>query len=310
MSHEIPWWVIVGPTASGKTALALALAAKIKGGIINADSVQVYRGLDIGSAKPTPHERSQCPHALFDTRSPEEPWTAADFVREAEAIGAEWARSGIQPIIVGGTGLYIHAFINGLAPIPPTDPELRARLQERADTAEPGELHRELASLDPERASQVHPNDTLRIVRALEIFQLSGDKPSARFEDQESVRRRARVLVLGGSREALYAKINRRTAQMIDAGLLNEVRGLLASGVSPDAHALKSIGYREAVEVALGSADEEDLIDRIAQRTRRFARKQQNWWRRLEGATWLDHEEVAADPEGALDELLSSSQAS
>lgn len=291
--------IVSGPTASGKSALGLALARILGGGIVNADSVQVYRGLDIGSSKPSAEDRARVPHALLDTREPDEPWTAVDFVREAEAVEKTWLAAGIQPVVVGGTGLYIRALVEGLVEAPPADAELRAALQEEATTRGGAVLHERLVSLDPARAKELHPHDVVRVIRALEICLLTGKPVSAHYQAQDATRRKALTVVLGGDRAALYARIDARAEGMVEAGLLTEVRRVLESGVSPRAHGLRSIGYREAVEVLLGEAPSVGLAARIAQRTRHFARRQLTWWRGRDDVHWLDHEEVASDPSGA-----------
>jgi tRNA dimethylallyltransferase len=280
--------VIVGPTASGKSGAALGLAERFGAEIVSADSVQVYRGLDIGSAKPTPEERRRVPHHLIDVVGPDEPFDAARF-RALATLAVEdiWGR-GRRAIVAGGTGLYVRALLGGLFPSPPSDPELRRRL--RAEAAERGRaaLWERLAQLDPEAAGRIHPRDLIRVVRALEVIQLTG-RPLSELQAAHGFGEavfRYRLVGLRLERAELYRRIEARLEAMLAAGWLEETRGLLAR-YGPEARALHSLGYRHLVahlEGRLGLAEARDLTFRD---TRRYAKRQLIWFRAEPEITWL-----------------------
>ena len=273
-----PEFVVVGgPTASGKSAVALDLAKALNGSIICCDSVQLYRGFDVGSAKPTKAEQSQVPHLLFDEFSWNENCDAAIYSLKArESIQRERA-SGRMPIVVGGTGLYLRALLGeSFDEDIPSDESLRQELSAR----DSDDLFAELKALDPRRAAQLHRNDRFRVVRALEINRLTG--APVREVSVSAAAPRSHVMVfMNPAREVLHERINLRTRQMINDGLLNEVRNLLASGVDPDCKPMRSIGYKEAVAMLRGELNEGELAEAIATATRQYAKRQVTWFKKV-----------------------------
>jgi tRNA dimethylallyltransferase len=288
---------IVGPTAVGKSAVALALAERLDGEIVSADSRQIYRGLDVGTAKPTPAERARVPHHGIDVADPDESFDAARFRGLALAAiraGAERAR----PVIVcGGTGLYVRALRQGLFAGPGADPELRAALYERERLHGDGTLHRDLAAADPAAAGRLHPRDTVRIVRALEVWRVTGRPISAWQEEHAFGDADVDMLVLGCARprDELADRIARRCRAMLDAGLLDEIRALAARGYGPDLPPLDSVGYREMGAYLRGELTFEAAFDQFTRATRRLAKRQTTWWRSDPTVAWHhpDHEAAA-----------------
>jgi tRNA dimethylallyltransferase len=279
--------VIAGPTASGKTALAVALAGRVGGEIVNADSQQVYRGLDVGTAKPTPAERAAVPHHLLDVVEPGEGMDAARFVALADAAIADVAARGRVPVVAGGTGLYVRALLHGVVAAPGRDPALRARLEEEAARLGRPALHARLASVDPEAAARIRPNDLVRIVRALEIA-AGGRRPSELYAAHafREDRYDAVLVALDPPREELHARIDARVRDMFTGGMLDEARALAArfgEAVPPRL----PIGYAEAVAVVRGALDREEAIRRVQVAHRRYARRQVIWLRRERGVAWL-----------------------
>ena len=275
-------WVIAGPTASGKSALALALAKRLGGELVNADSVQVYRGFDIGAAKPSAAEQAEVRHHLIDTLTPNEQWTAADFAREADSAVDDIRARGKVAIVVGGSGLYLRAWLEGLADAPPADPAVRARWEREAADRGLAALWETLRDVDAVSAAKIHPNDRVRIVRAMEIWTLTGETRSALFRRQASGagRRDAFGVALDLPRDVLYARINERCEAMFERGLIAEVRGLLEAGVSPEAAPFAAIGYREVLRAVEGRDAWDGLRARVAKATRTYARRQITWFRR------------------------------
>ena len=289
MSAERPRVVaIVGPTASGKTTLAIEVARALDAEIVNADSRQIYRRLDIGSAKPTPAERAAVAHHLVDVVDPDETFNAADFARLALAAIDDIARRGRRALVVGGTGLYVKALRGGLFAGPPRDAEIRAGL-ERAENAEPGVLHRRLGEVDPDAARRIHRNDRMRLVRALEVYRVTGRTISALQREHAFAQRRVemRTLAPHWPREELYARIDARCRAMLDAGFVAEVRGLIDAGYSPDLASLRSLGYREFAAHLRGGMSFEAALAAMQQATRRLAKRQLTWFRNDPETEWL-----------------------
>jgi len=284
--------VIAGPTAVGKSAVALHLAKKINGEIVSADSVQVYRGLDIGSAKPTAEERAQVPHHLLDIVDPEENYTVADFQRDATRAINDIHRRGKLPLLVGGTGLYIRALVRGFAFTEyGINKELRKKLQKIAASEGPEVLHAKLAKVDPQTAKKLHPNDLRRVIRALEVYLQSKTPISQQAEN--TPRRPVYDTIsfcLTRPRPILYRRIEERVDAMIAAGLVEEVKQILAQGTSPQAKALQSLGYKQIVAFLQKQISLEEAIRLIKRDTRRFAKRQLTWFRKEE-MIWLDLEQ-------------------
>ena len=285
---------VVGPTASGKSALALRLAERFGGEIVSCDSMQVYRGMDIGTAKPTEAERARAPHHLIDIRDPDRPFSAADYGEEAARVAEEVLSRGRLPIFCGGTGLYLSAALSGRHDAaPPSDPALRAELLSRTESEEGRrELYAELAALDPASAEATHPNNLRRVVRALEIYRLTGKTKSA--FDLESKRKAARFdcLTLGldfPDRVDLYERIDRRVDLMMEAGLFSEARSLWEKGyLAPGTTAGQAIGYRQFLPCFSGDLTPEEAAEEIKRATRRYAKRQLTWFRAQPGIVWLD----------------------
>jgi tRNA dimethylallyltransferase len=282
LSVDAPLLCLVGPTASGKSALGLRLARELDGEIISADSMQIYRGFDIGTGKPTLEERSQVPHHLVDVAEPLEVWDAARWADEAARIIAEVRARGRAPIVCGGTFLWVRALIFGLADAPRGDPELRERHREWAEREGRAALHARLAEVDPPSAARLAPNDFVRVSRALEVFELTG-KPMSEAQAAHGFRKArfsARLVGVRREREEQDALIATRVRAMLAAGWVSEVERLTAAGYA-DARAMSSVGYRQVCEaLAAGSAsDTETLADSIVRATRVFARRQRTWLR-------------------------------
>ncbi len=274
-----PLLILVGPTAVGKTELSLRLAEAIGGEIVSADSRLLYRGMDIGTAKPTPAERARVPHHLIDVADPDDVWTVARFQDAAyAAIDAIHAR-GRVPLLVGGTGQYIWAAVEGWqVPRVPPRPGLRAALERWGEAIGPEALHRRLAVLDPEAAARILPSNLRRTVRALEVIFTTGRRFS---EQQRKQPPPYDILILGLTRPRpeLHARIDARIEAMLAAGWLDEVRRLLEAGYSPDLPAMSGIGYAELAAHLRGEISLEEAVHRIQQRTRRFVRRQANWFK-------------------------------
>ncbi len=286
-----PLLAIVGPTASGKTELALELAQRFAAEIINADSRQVYRGLDIGSAKPTVAERQRVPHHLVDVADPDEEFHCARFLKLAEdAIRGVRAR-GRRILVVGGTGLYLRVLRGGLFPAPSRDPQLRAQWMAR-ERAEPGFLHRQLVKVDEQCARRLHPRDHVRLVRALEVYYKTGRPMSAWQAEHRFATGKYEVVLLAVDlpRAELYRRIDHRCRCMIEAGLVEEVRDLYARGYGPDLPALQSLGYREIGAYVRGEWSLDEATAAMARATRRFAKRQLTWFRREPIVRWLPPE--------------------
>ncbi len=280
--------VVVGPTASGKTDLAIQLAEALDGEIVNVDSVQIYRRFDIGSGKPTPEERARAPHHLIDALDPLDPVEASRFRTLADAAIADIRARGKRPILAGGTFLFHRAVLFGLADAPSASPEIRARHRAIAEERGRDSLHRDLAAVDPESADRIHPNDLVRVSRALEVFELSGRKMSDvqkehAFRDE---RYPHRMVGIRHTDDALSERIERRARLWLDGGWLEEVEGLLRDGYE-GARATESVGYREVKAFLRGALPKAELLPKIVQSTRIFVRRQRTWLGHSD-VLWLD----------------------
>ena len=285
--------VIGGPTGSGKSDLALRIAEEIGGEIVNADSMQIYRGMDIGTAKPSAEEQARVPHHLLDIVSPDVNFTASDFRREAAAAIADIDSRGKKAILVGGTGLYIRALLEGLVDSPTGDPELRRQFAEV-----PGEeLLRRLAQADPETAARLHANDRVRIVRALEVFTQTG-RPISAFRSEHAFSGsyyHCLKMAIKVERQDLYRRIDRRVERMLQEGLVDEVRALLAQGYSKEMKAMRSIGYKEITAYLAGETTLNEAVDLIKRDTRRYAKRQMTWFSKENDIYWLEYPETFAN---------------
>ncbi len=291
---------IVGPTAVGKSTVALEVAERLDAEIVSADSRQIYRGLDVGTAKPTHDERRRVRHHLLDVADPDERFDAARFRELALAAVAAAAGRGRATIVCGGTGLYVRALRHGLFPGPGADPELRAALYERERVQGAGTLHRDLADVDAAAAARLHPHDTVRIVRALEVLRVTG-RPISAWQDAHAFGDTdLDVLVLGCTRprDELHAVIAARCRAMVDAGLLEEIRALWGRGYGSDLAPLDSVGYREMGAYLRGELAYEAAFDAFTRATRRLAKRQMTWWRSDPTMDWFhpdrDREALAA----------------
>lgn len=280
-----------GPTASGKTALSVALARAFDGEIINADSMQIYKNLDVGTAKPSAEERQGIPHYLLDFLPPETPYSVADFTAAADPLIRDITARGRLPLVVGGTGLYITSLLSGMAFAPEkTDPAIRARLQARADTEGGAALYAELQRVDPDYAAQVHPNNLPRVIRALELFEATGRRMSDQRREARPAEAPYHALCLCltcRDRAVLYSRIDRRVDEMVENGVLDEARQVYDHR---DAYrtAAQAIGYKEFFPYFEGTANLTECTERLKQATRNYAKRQLTWFRHMEGICWLD----------------------
>lgn len=285
--NKIKLIVVSGPTGSGKSELALKIAEEVGGEIVNADSMQVYRGLDIGTAKPQAKELSRVPHHLLDIVSPEQGFTASDFRREAAAAIADIDRRGKRAIVVGGTGLYIRALLEGLVDSPTGDPELRLQFAEL-----PGdELHRRLSLVDPETASRLHVNDRVRMVRALEVFSQTG-RPISSFRSEHSFSGsyyETLKIAIRVERQELYHRIEERVVKMLQDGLVAEVEALISAGYGRELKPMRSIGYKEISAYLAGEIALDEATTLIKRDTRRYAKRQMTWFERENQIKWLEY---------------------
>lgn len=288
--------IICGPTASGKSDLALRLAHGLDAEIVNADSMQVYRGLNIGTAKPTPEQRAEIPHHLINIVDPNQLFSAADFADAADAAIRDIIARGKRVVVVGGTGLYIRALLKGLVDSPGGTVEMRAALQEEAGRIGNSAMLEKLRLVDPELAAGLHPNNLVRIIRALEVQQLTGI-PLSRYQKEHAFSaRRYESLQIGlkVERAELYQRIDRRVDQMLAAGLMEEVRALLAAGFGRELKAMCSIGYKESTAHIFGEMSLEDAVCRIKRDTRHYAKRQLTWFNADNDILWFEYPEKFA----------------
>ncbi|MBP3728910.1 MAG: tRNA (adenosine(37)-N6)-dimethylallyltransferase MiaA [Lachnospiraceae bacterium] len=300
MSKKPSVIVLTGPTAVGKTQLSLRLASELVGEILSADSMQVYRGMDIGTAKASPRERALVPHHLIDVADPGESFSVADYVRLAEPVLQDILRRGKVPLIVGGTGFYIQALLKGIDfSESETEGAERKRLWERGEREGWESLYRELEQVDPSSVAALHPNNKKRLVRALEYYYESGEPLSElnrRQKAQESPYR-SLYLVLNLPREELYARIEARVQQMLQEGLPQEVRRLISQGLSPSSTALQALGYKEWMAAERGEISPQEAQARIVLGSRHYAKRQLTWFRREKEAVWIKRKEYKTEEE-------------
>ncbi len=289
-SENLPRIVaIVGPTASGKSSLVFRLAREVRGEIISADSMQVYRRMDIGTAKPSPEERSAIPHHLIDILEPDQGYSAALFRRQAEGVISRLHQNHVPIFVAGGTGLYLKVLTQGLFHGPGADSELRRELKEKVSREGISSLYEELLRLDPAAASRIQSRDIFRIIRALEVYRQSG-RPISRFQEEHGFHEKPyKVLKIGlfWEREELYRRVDGRVERMIGSGWIEEVRSLLQQGYSRDLKAMKSLGYRQLAAYLLGEMPLAETIGLIKRDTRRFSKRQMTWFRADEEIQWV-----------------------
>ncbi|RMH68800.1 MAG: tRNA (adenosine(37)-N6)-dimethylallyltransferase MiaA [Gemmatimonadetes bacterium] len=287
--------IIAGPTAVGKTALGIRVAHHLNGEIISADSRQIYRYLDIGTAKPTPQEQAAVFHHQIDIVSPDQSYDAAQFATDSHRIIDQLRKRSKTPVIVGGSGLYIRALIEGFFSGPPADPEIRNKLKNLPLAS----LYDQLRQVDPPSAARIHPHDRKRLVRALEVYHGTGKTLTAwHTEHQAQSNPRYDPLFIGLTRDraALYQRIELRVDQMIEMGLFDEVQSILDHGFSPDLNALNTIGYKESIAYLQGRISQTDAVNQIKQNSRRYAKRQLTWFRANPRIQWLDvGEQSSAD---------------
>lgn len=293
--------VVLGPTGTGKSALALELAARLGGEIVGCDALQVYRRLDAATAKPTAEEREKVPHHLIDYVDPGAPYSLADYVRDAERAIEGIAKRGRVPLVVGGSGMYLRGLLRGIVAAPPADLALRQRLRDMARRWGSPRLHRCLRRRDAAAAARIAPGDTQRIVRGLDLV-LRGDPglgPRLRSEGtwhDEMDRYPAVKIGLDASREILRPRLDARVERFFSTGLVEEVRALLDAGLAPRSNSLKAIGYREIVDALALGGDVQAAPERVKAHTWRFVKRQRTWFRKEPGVSWFD----AAEPTGAI----------
>ncbi|MBP3637204.1 MAG: tRNA (adenosine(37)-N6)-dimethylallyltransferase MiaA [Clostridia bacterium] len=283
-------WVLAGPTASGKTALSIRLAKEHNCEIICMDSMQIYRGMTIGTAKPTAEEMDGVPHHMVDIADPGEPFSVAQYQEMAEKAAADIIARGKQPLYVGGTGLYLRALRHPMAMGMVTgDGTIRTELEQIAEQTDGRYLlHKQLQEIDPETAARLHVNDVRRVVRALEVYRLTGVPFSQQPQVEAEPPFEYRVASLTMDRTLLYQRIEKRVDLMLEAGLVDEVRQLLAAGVPADAQALKGLGYKELIPYLSGNWTLEEAVYELKLGTRHYAKRQLTWMRREEDVLWVD----------------------
>ena len=296
---------IVGPTATGKSALAIDLALRIDGEVVSCDSTAVYRGFDIGTDKPSPAERRGVPHHLIDVAEPTERYSAARYAREAAEAVRRVTAAGRVPVLVGGTGLYYRALVRGLCPAPARDDRLRVRLHRIATRRGAERLHRWLTQVDPDSAVRIQPRDEIRLVRALEVYLLTGRTLTAHFADTRSMLEDYDVLpfALRLPAEETAQRVAGRVHRQFERGVVDEVRGALAAGVPEDAHAFSGLVYRQVLEHLRGVRDEQATRELIIRENRRYSRRQLIWFRKEPNLRWISRPGEHSD---ALAEVLTT----
>jgi len=309
-----PVVVIVGPTAVGKSRVAIEVAKAFETEVLTADSRQVYRGLDIGTDKPLPEERQAVPHRLIDLVNPDESFNAGLYRRQAVDEIERLYRDRRLPLVVGGTGLYVRTLLKGLCHAPPTDPVVRAALQQEAKDQGHDRLYARLVAIDPVTAARLHPRDESKVNRALEVYELSGRRMSEFQQEHGFADRPFAALLIGLNRErgALYRRIEERIDWQLAHGLIEETRQLLARGYQRDSAAMKGLGYRQVAEHLAGEYDAAEMVRRFKRDTRHFSKRQMTWFRKEPGIQWLTIEEsesvqhTAARVTGQVDRFLTT----
>lgn len=282
-------WYLTGPTAAGKTAVGLELAQRINAEIVVLDSMTVYAGMDIGTAKPTAEQRARAPHHLLDVALPNEDYSLAQYIDAAHDVAAEIRSRGREVLFVGGTALYLKSLLRGVYQGPPADWEFRRAIEEEVERVGSEALHQRLALVDPLAAAKLHPNDKRRIIRALEVYRQTGQPLSHRQIqfDEGRPAEQCKVFVLQWPRDELHRRIEQRVDQMFADGLVDEVRGLLAKYGTLSRTASQAVGYREVLEHLQAGVPLSETIEKVKARTRQFARRQETWFRGLSECTFV-----------------------
>lgn len=282
--------IIAGPTGVGKTALSIEIAKKFNGEIVSADSIQIYKGLDIGSAKITEQEKQGIKHYMLDIVSANQEFSAGDFATLAQKAIEEISAKGKLPIIVGGTGMYISSLLFEMGVSCGKDQQYRDYLENIAKEKGSQEVHKMLEKIDPESASKIHPNHLSRIIRALEIFQVSGKKKS---EQMSSIEPRYDYLLIGltADRDVLYQRINKRVDKMIESGLINEVQTLIDGGITDENQCMQGIGYKETYNFLIGKTDKEEFVEKLKQASRNYAKRQITYFKKMPEIIWKTYDQ-------------------
>lgn len=288
--------VICGPTGSGKTGFAVDLAMQLNAEIVGADSMQIFRYMDIGTAKPTPDEQAAAPHHLIDVAAPDDPFDAARYVKSADKAIANIIERGKVPLIVGGTGLYIKALTHGLFQTSPTDPTIRAELKKKAEILGNGYLHQHLSVIDPAAAQKININDTQRLLRAIEVFETTGTRISSAQKKHSFARPRYQCLKIGlqMERAILYERIDQRVDAMLDEGILDEVKKLLSMGYHPEIKSMQALGYRHMVGFIQNKISWQEAVRTLKRDHRRYAKRQMTWFGADREVHWLSPDQKRA----------------
>jgi tRNA dimethylallyltransferase len=312
--HCKPVVVIVGPTAVGKSRVAVEVAKAFETEVLTADSRQVYRGMDVGTDKPAQEDRQGIPHRLIDLVDPDESFNAGLYRRQAIDEIERLYRDSRLPLVVGGTGLYVRTLLNGLCDAPSADPILRAALRQEAEDEGYDRLYARLAAVDPVAAARLHPRDESKVIRALEVYQLSGRRMSDFQQEHGFVERPFSALIIGLNRDrnTLYLRIEERIDWQLAHGLIEETKQLLAQGYRCDSGAMKGLGHRQVAEYLAGKYDVDEMVRRFKRDTRHFSKRQMTWFRKEPGIQWLTIEEsesvqhTAAVVIGQVDRFLAT----
>ena len=300
---------VTGATASGKSALSLELAKHYDAEIVCMDSMQIYQGMDIGTAKPSQEEQRMVPHHMLDIVTPADHYTVADYAERATAVIHDILQRGKLPLLVGGTGLYLKALMHGLSlGVTRSDPAIRARLEALSD--EPGgrqKLHDILRQVDEVSANKLHPNDLRRVIRAIEVYELTGT-PLSQTRQEENSEFSVLPLAIRMERETLYQRIEKRVDTMLDMGLVDEVQRLLQEGVSPEAQSMQGIGYKELVPVLGGLVPLQKARDQIILNTKHYAKRQETWFKGESATKWLEGGQLLPSAIQAIDHFLTADE--
>jgi len=281
--------ILLGPTGVGKTAVALELAKHIPSEIVSADSRQVFRYMDIGTAKPTRAERAQVPHHFIDICLPDQIYSAGEYGEQARVVIDEILNRKKWPVVVGGSGLYLHALLEGFFAAPAANRDIQEQLKRRAREEGSAALHAELARVDPSAAARLHPHDAHRLVRALEIFYAGGKTVTAAWQQHGAPANFPyRLIGLNMSRPALYTRINLRVDKMLAEGLIEECRNLIKLGYAPELNALNTVGYQEVFQFLRDEISDERMATLIKQHSRNYAKRQMTWFRKMNGVEWIE----------------------